>query len=424
MRFVPLLGSAIRGIKIDWDASVEITEEMRDAMAPRHVEGMRSGVLRRGYVVGPVTYPRGTVAFTADPERGHTYLQAPAKIILENQEDEELEWDVETGEDGRQRHRIVVDTDHAGDRIDSAIAEVTSLSRATVQRLIEDGHVALNEKPMAKAGQRLRAADIIEVTVPVPEPLELVPENIPLVILHEDADLIVIDKPVGLVVHPAPGHPRGTLVNALLFHCQDLGGIGGVLRPGIVHRLDKDTSGVMVAAKTDAAHLGLSAAFSAKSRGEPGGILREYLGIAAPAPAGPRGTTGTIRSLHARHPSDRKRFSSKVSSGKTAVTHWELVEKLEGAALMKFRLETGRTHQIRVHASDAGWPLLADTLYGKPPKLIAAISDTLGRQALHAAVLEFEHPVTGTRLRFESPLPPDLATALEALRSRATRSST
>ena len=401
MRFVPLLGSTTRGIKIDWDAQVEVTPEILDAMAPRHVEGMRSGLLRRGFVARGITFPRGSIAFTADPERGHIYLQSPAPVVLVNDDDDELEWDVETDEAGEQSHRIVVDNAHAGERVDSAVAEVTSLSRAVVQRL--------------------KAGDVIEVTVPVPEPLELVAEDIPLVILHEDADLIVIDKPVGLVVHPAPGHPRGTLVNALLHHCRDLGGIGGVLRPGIVHRLDKDTSGVMVAAKTDAAHAGLSAAFSAKSRGEPGGILREYLGIAAPGPAT---ASGTLRTLHARHPSDRKRFSSKVSSGKTCVTHWEVTERLDGAAVMKFRLETGRTHQIRVHAADSGWPLLADTLYGKPPKQLAAISETLGRQALHAAVLEFEHPVTGTRMRFDSPLPADLTTALEALRSRATRSST
>ncbi len=422
MRFVALLGKSIRGIKIDWDASVEITDEILDGMQPRRVEGMRSGLLRRGYVVNGVDYPRGSIAFTADPERGHIYLQVPARVVVENEEDEELEWGVETDAAGEQSHRIVVDHAHAGARIDSAVAEVTSLSRAVVQRLIEDGHVQLNDKAMDKAGQRLRAGDVIEVTVPVPEPLELVAEDIPLVILHEDADLIVIDKPVGLVVHPAPGHPRGTLVNALLYHCRDLAGIGGVLRPGIVHRLDKDTSGVMVAAKSDRAHSALSTAFSAKSRGEPGGILREYLGIAAPPPAT---ASGTLRTLHARHPSDRKRFSSKVSSGKTCVTHWELVEKLDGAALMKFRLETGRTHQIRVHAADSGWPLLADTLYGKTPKPLAAIAEQLGRQALHAAVLEFEHPVAGGRMRFESPLPADLVTALTALRERvATRSST
>jgi 23S rRNA pseudouridine1911/1915/1917 synthase len=415
MRFVSLSGGAIHGIKIDWDVPVELTPAIHDAMAPNHPEAMRAGILRRGYIVRGVTFPRGSIAFTANPERG-IYLQIPAAPEIDD--DDEVEWNVEATDDG-DVHRIVVDSGHAGERIDAVIAEVTTLSRAVAQRLIDDGHVKLGDKVVAKAGQRLRAGDAIEVVVPSPEPIELVAEDIPLVVVHEDADVIVIDKPAGLVVHPAAGHPRGTLVNALLYHCRDLGGIGGVLRPGIVHRLDKDTSGVMVVAKTDRAHAALSDAFAAKSRGEPGGLLREYLGIAAPAPTA---TSGTIRTLHARHPSDRKRFSSKVSSGKSAVTHWEVVEPLEHAALVRFRLETGRTHQIRVHAADAGWPLLADTLYGRPPKQLATVAAALGRQALHAAVLAFDHPVSGAPLRFDSPLPADLATALAAL--RATRSST
>ena len=190
------------------------------------------------------------------------------------------------------------------------------------------------------------------------------PEDLPLVILYEDADLIVIDKVAGMVVHPAAGHPRGTLVNALLLHCKDLSGVGGALRPGIVHRLDKDTSGVIVATKNDRAHAALGAAFAAKSRGEPGGIVREYLGITAPPPPG---LAGTLRTWHGRHPTDRKRFSSKVASGKPAVTQWMVVEPLPGAAVVRFRLETGRTHQIRVHAADHGWPLIGDPLYGRPP---------------------------------------------------------
>jgi 23S rRNA pseudouridine1911/1915/1917 synthase len=340
-------------------------------------------------------------------------------------------------------HRLAIDEGRAGERADAAIAAIVpALSRAVVQRLIDDGHVALNGQRVRKAGQRVRAGDAIEVTVPAPEPLELVPEPIPLAIVFEDADLIVVDKPAGLVVHPAPGHPRGTLVNAILHHCRDLGGIGGVLRPGIVHRLDKDTSGVMVVAKTERAHAALTAAFAAKSaagsrgapaataaaRGaaaEPGGILREYLGITAPPPPVP---AGTLRTFHNRHPTDRKRFSSRVTWGKSAVTHWELVERLPGpsagarAALVRFRLATGRTHQIRVHAADHGWPLLGDLLYGKPPRELRALAERLGRQALHAAVLAFDHPATGEHLRFESPLPADLEAALADL--RATRSST
>jgi 23S rRNA pseudouridine1911/1915/1917 synthase len=303
-------------------------------------------------------------------------------------------------------------------------AVVDGLSRAMVQRLIEDGHVQLNRRPVGKAGQRLRTGDQLAISVPAPEPIEAVPEDLPLTILFEDADLIVVDKPAGLVVHPAAGHPRGTLVNALLFHCRDLSGIGGALRPGIVHRLDKDTTGVMVATKNDRAHAVVSAAFAAKSRGEPGGILREYLAIAAPPPSA---LNGTLRTLHGRHPNDRKRFSTKVERGKPAVTHWTTIERLGAdpdahrpsiAALIRFRLETGRTHQIRVHAADHGWPLLGDRLYGKtPPRALAAIAAQLGRQALHAALLELEHPTTGERLRFEAPLPADMQLALAATRS-------
>ncbi len=313
-----------------------------------------------------------------------------------------------------ERLHAVVDEARAGERIDAAIAGlVASLSRAVVQRLIEDGRVAVNGLPAKKPSQRVAAGDAIEIEVPAPEPIEVVPEDIPLNIVFEDPEIIVIDKPAGLVVHPSAGHARGTLVNALLFHCKDLGGIGGALRPGIVHRLDKDTSGVMVVAKTDRAHAALTAAFAAKSRGEPGGMRREYLAITAPAPASP---TGTFRTLHGRHPTDRKRFSSKVASGKPAITHWSVEETLHGAALVRFRLETGRTHQIRVHAADHGWPLLGDPLYGRTPPKLAPIARALGRQALHAALLELEHPVTGTRMRFESPLPADMIAALAALR--------
>jgi len=311
-------------------------------------------------------------------------------------------------------HRFIVDTSDTGERIDALIAaRVPGLSRAMVQRLIDDGQVRSNGALIAKAGHRVRARDTVVAVVPPPSTIEVVPEDIPLAVLYEDADLIVVDKPAGLVVHPAAGHPRGTLVNALLFHCKDLSGIGGALRPGIVHRLDKDTSGVMVATKHDRAHAAISAAFAAKSRGEPGGILREYLGIAAPPPPA---AAGTLRTYHNRHPSDRKRFSSKVTTGKAAVTHWQVIEPLAGAALVRFRLETGRTHQIRVHAADHGWPLLGDTLYGKSPKPLVALAAQLGRQALHAAVLELDHPTTGARMRFASALPADLVRAHAALR--------
>jgi len=251
--------------------------------------------------------------------------------------------------------------------------------------------------------------------VPPPEPLELVAEAIPLAILFEDADVIVIDKPAGMVVHPSAGHATGTLVNALLHHCTDLAGIGGVLRPGIVHRLDKDTTGVMVATKTDRAHASLTAQFAAKSRGDAAGAIeRAYLAITSPAPPA---ATGTLRTEYGRHPIHRKKFSSKVASGKSAVTHWEVIERLHEAALVRFVLQTGRTHQIRVHAADHGWPLLGDPVYGHKPRdeRVASVARALGRQALHAAMLAFAHPVTGVRMVFEAPLPADFATALAAL---------
>jgi len=298
---------------------------------------------------------------------------------------------------------------------------VPALSRAQARKLIDDGRVTLAGAVTTKAGAKVRAGDAIVVTVPAPEPLEVEPEDLPLAILHEDADLIVIDKPAGMVVHPAPGHARGTLVNALLFHCRDLAGIGGVLRPGIVHRLDKDTSGVMVATKSDRAHAALTAAFAARSRGDATGTLglsRTYLAIASPPPPA---AAGTIRTLHGRHPVDRKRFSSKVATGKPAVTHYEVVAPLYLAALVRFRLETGRTHQIRVHAADAGWPLLADPVYGHRARdaRVLAAARALGRQALHAATLAFDHPVTGVHLTFTSPLPADFQAALAALGGHA-----
>ena len=304
-------------------------------------------------------------------------------------------------------HQIVVDTAQAGGRLDAVIAAAVPLSRAQVQRLIEDGRVTIGDVAVTKS-TRVRAGDVIDVVVPPPEPLEVIAEPIPLAILFEDPDLVVIDKPAGLVVHPAAGHASGTLVNALLYHCKDLSGIGGVARPGIVHRLDKDTSGVMVAAKSERAHAALTAGFADKS------IERTYLAITTPAPPA---ASGTLRTLYGRHPVHRKKFSSKVTSGKHAVTHWQLVERLHESALVRFRLETGRTHQIRVHASDHGWPLVGDPVYGHKPRdeRIAKIARALGRQALHAATLAFAHPATGTRLAFESPLPEDMQRALAAL---------
>jgi 23S rRNA pseudouridine1911/1915/1917 synthase len=292
-------------------------------------------------------------------------------------------------------------------------ARVPELSRAQVKRLVDEGDVLINGSKVAKAGVKLRVGDEVLVRIRPPAPIEARPEAMALDVLFEDEHLIVVDKPAGLVVHPAPGHEAGTLVNGLLAHCDDLSGIGGDLRPGIVHRIDKDTTGIVVVTKSDVAHQVLSAAFQSKS------LLREYLAVSAPSP---RDERGTIRTLYGRHPVDRKKFSSKVSKGKHAVTHYEVAERFaSGAALMKMRLETGRTHQIRVHMADHGWPLLGDQTYGKKPRdpLLAELADQLGRQALHAARLEITHPVTGELLRFATEPPADLRTLLARLRAGA-----
>ena len=284
------------------------------------------------------------------------------------------------------------------------------LTRSQVRRLIDEGEVRVNGE-VVKAGTRLRAGDEVVVVLAPPRPARAEPQAMDLVILHEDADIIVIDKPAGLVVHPAAGHPDRTLVNALLARCPDLQGVGGELRPGIVHRLDKDTSGVMVATKHDAAHAQLAARFKSKA------LRREYLAVVAP----PMETRqGTFSTLYGRHPVHRKRFSSKVARGKPAVTHFRVEERFaELACLVRCRLETGRTHQIRVHFADAGHPLLGDRTYGRRPASprLAAAAAALGRQALHAAVLEFAQPVTGELLSFESPLPADLEALVGQLRA-------
>jgi 23S rRNA pseudouridine1911/1915/1917 synthase len=322
---------------------------------------------------------------------------------------------------GGEERRFRVELAPAGEsedrpRLDAFVAaRDEALSRAQVQRLIEDGDVLVNGAVPAKAGIKLRPGDEIVVRIRPPVAVEIVAEAIELVVLHEDRHLIVIDKPAGMVVHPAPGHSSGTLVNALLAHCRDLAGIGGELRPGIVHRLDKDTTGVLVAAKDEATLQALSAAFKAKTK-----VLREYRAVLAPSPPASAGASGTIRTLYGRHPVDRKRFSSKVATGKNAVTHWEIAERLvAGAALVRCRLETGRTHQIRVHMADSGWPLIGDRTYGRSrlPSPLGEAADELGRQALHAARLEFDHPITGERLRFATEPPADFQRLLARLRA-------
>ena len=317
-------------------------------------------------------------------------------------------------------------------RLDRALARdvpaEVALSRTRLARLLEAGAVerqgrALGPKASVKAG------DVLEIAVEEAEESDIQGEPIPLVVAYEDADLIVVDKPAGMVVHPAPGSPRGTLVNALIAHCGDtLSGVGGVMRPGIVHRIDKDTSGLLVAAKTDRAHHGLAAQFEAHT------VDRLYRAIChgVPSAGDPRLTglpgvsaePGWIRIATglARHRTDRQR-QAVTQGGRHAVTHLRVIEDLGDAAVVKCRLETGRTHQIRVHLSHAGHALLGDPVYGGRRRIPASApgaeaARSFPRQALHAARLGFEHPATGVRLAFEAPLPEDMGELLEALRGR------
>jgi len=310
---------------------------------------------------------------------------------------------------------VEIAPEEAGERIDKALAaRLPELSRARIQALLAEGRIRFAGAPLTGASMKAQPGSY-EIEIPPPEPAEPQAENIPLVVLYEDEYLIVIDKPPGMAVHPAPGSQSGTLVNALLHHCGDsLSGIGGVARPGIVHRIDKETSGVMVAAKTDAAHQGLSALFAAHD------IERIYIALTR---GSPRARRGTIEGAIARSTSDRKKMALVRSGGRHAITHY-LVEKVFGpeakplAARLACRLETGRTHQIRVHLASQGTPCLGDPIYGSGPPaepVRRAIAEAgLTRQALHAAVLGFRHPVTGETLRFESPLPADMA-RLQAL---------
>jgi 23S rRNA pseudouridine1911/1915/1917 synthase len=319
-----------------------------------------------------------------------------------------------------------------GERLDKALAaavpEGLGLSRSRLQGLILEGAVAAADgSALDDPRLRLPPGSEVVVTLPAPAPVAAAPEAIPLDIVYEDAELIVIDKPAGLVVHPAPGAPAGTLVNALLHHCGGtLSGIGGRLRPGIVHRIDKDTSGLLVVAKSDAAHHGLAAQFAAHD------LERRYLAVVhgAPDAADPRlrhlpgigwepGGVLRIEGRIGRHPGDRKRMTVLSADGKLAVTRARVLERFgpEGArvaALVECRLETGRTHQIRVHMAFAGYPLVGDAVYGRRrgPGVLASFP----RQALHAASLGFRHPATGAAMRFEAPLPADLAGLLAALR--------
>ena len=302
-----------------------------------------------------------------------------------------------------------------GRRLDQFLSETNlNLSRSQAKNLIEKHHIFLNQKP-TKPSAHIKAGDTVSGTLPEPSPLSLKPEPIPVTILYEDSSIIVIDKPSGMVVHPAYGTPSGTLVNALLYHCKDLAGINGVLRPGIVHRLDKDTSGVMVVAKDDEAFHQLTKQFKNRT------VEKIYLAIVY----GRFGQDeGLIDSAIGRHPSERKRMSTHTKKGRMAITRWKKVEEFNSCTLLEIFPQTGRTHQIRVHLSSIGHPLLGDPLYGRKGRP-GAIHDPvlkecvkkMNRQALHAQRLEFTHPRTGGRVKFVSPIPQDMKEVLEWLRS-------
>jgi 23S rRNA pseudouridine1911/1915/1917 synthase len=310
--------------------------------------------------------------------------------------------------------RLVVDEAGAGARLDAWLARaMPALSRARIQSLIEDGHVGL-EGGRARPSSRLRLGQAVTLTVPPPQAPALQPEAIALQVVHEDDDLLVVDKPAGLVVHPGAGASCGTLVNALLHHARNLSGVGGVLRPGIVHRLDKGTSGLMVVAKNDAAHRALATQFAGRT------VEKEYLALVLGTP---RLKEGTVDAAIGRDPHHRQRMSVRAPRGREARSAWRVVETFEGAALLRVRIHTGRTHQIRVHLSSLGHPVAGDATYGgkRTPSSRSAAARAaltgLTRPALHAARLSFVHPRTGQRLAFESPLPPDLAAVLERLRA-------
>jgi 23S rRNA pseudouridine1911/1915/1917 synthase len=308
---------------------------------------------------------------------------------------------------------IITGTVPAPARLDKALAEATGLSRARVQGLIEEGRVDVAGRTATAASTKIAAGTPFRIIVSAAMPAAAQPEDIPLVIAHEDQHLIVVDKPAGMVVHPAVGNITGTLVNALLHHCRgNLSGINGVARPGIVHRIDKDTSGLLVVAKSDAAHEGLAAQFAAHT------VHRRYIAVTAGQPSPP---AGTIDARVGRSEADRKKMTvlpNNSSRGKSAVTHYKTLERLDGAAVIECRLETGRTHQVRVHCASIGHPLLGDPAYGRTPKPLRPVLERLGfaRQALHAAELGFQHPVTGEVVQFRSNLPQDMAELIDQLR--------
>ena len=300
---------------------------------------------------------------------------------------------------------VTLTVEQSGLRADQYLAGVLDgLTRSAAQKLLEEGRVLRRGKALKK-NDKLQAGDEVAVCIPDPTPVEIVPQDIPLDVVYEDGDVIVVNKPVGMVVHPAPGHPDGTLVNALLYHCgQSLSGINGQLRPGIVHRIDRDTSGLIIAAKNDAAHAFLSAQLSDHT------LARTYECLVT---GNLKQDSGTVDAPIGRHPADRKKMAV-VSNGRRAVTHWEVVARYPGATHARCRLETGRTHQIRVHMAYLGHPILGDTVYGAKKPVPG-----LTGQCLHATGLRFIHPRTRELVELTCPLPEEFTRMLAKLEKKA-----
>ena len=299
--------------------------------------------------------------------------------------------------------RLTVTTEEAGQRADSLLARrLEGLTRSAAARLLEEGRVTDRGRLVAK-NLRVQPGQVLEVTLPEPEEPEARPQDIPLDVVYEDEDVIVVNKPPGMVVHPAPGHPDGTLVNALLYHCgESLSGVGGQKRPGIVHRIDRDTSGLIIAAKNDAAHLALAAQLADHT------LARTYECLAV---GNFREDSGTVNAPIGRHPVDRKRMAVVRQGGREAVTHWEVIARYPGVTHLRCRLETGRTHQIRVHLAHIGHPILGDTVYGAKKPVPG-----LTGQCLHAVGLRFLHPRTGEPVELTCPLPEEFVRMLDKLR--------
>lgn len=288
---------------------------------------------------------------------------------------------------------VTAEAEDTGTRADVFLAAKLGVSRSNMQKLLEDGRIKRGEK-IIKANYKVRAGEMFVVDIPEPEPIEAVPENIPLDIIYEDDDVVVLNKARGMVVHPAPGNYTGTLVNALLYHCSNLSGINSAIRPGIVHRLDKDTSGIMIVAKNDAAHISLSQQIQSKT------AVRTYLAVVR---GNIKTDSGTIETQIARDKTDRKKMAVVKEGGRDAITDYEVLERFGKYTLVRCKLRTGRTHQIRVHMEYLGYPLVGDPKYS-PMKTPFGIKG----QALHSHTLEFTHPRTGERMKFEAPLPEDM----------------